>query len=143
MYNSIILHLYILLCIYHPKSSLLPSPSILHLPSSTSTHPAFSQLITLKLSMRFFLCLILSSFHPVPQPPSPLIADSVWFNSIQFIQSNGRASLSIIYSGDLLFQSWMINFRCINGDIFYEVFLNQNTLKDCRGTWILWNYAKY
>ena len=39
MHNSIIHHLYILLCVYHPKSSLLPPPFIPPLHSSSSTHP--------------------------------------------------------------------------------------------------------
>ena len=38
VYNSAIHHLYIALCAHHPKPSLLPSPFIAPLPSSTCPH---------------------------------------------------------------------------------------------------------
>ena len=41
VYNSIIHHLYIILCAHHPKSSLLLSPFIPPLPSPTSPHSLF------------------------------------------------------------------------------------------------------
>ena len=40
LYNSIIHHLYIVLCVHHPNSSLLPSPFIPPLPSYTCSHPS-------------------------------------------------------------------------------------------------------
>ena len=59
MYNSMIPNLYIVLCVHHPKSSLLPSPFIPPLPSpiNTSSHPAHPSLLVitmlLSVSVRF------------------------------------------------------------------------------------------
>ena len=39
MYSSVTHHLYTVLCVYHPKSSLLPSTFTPPLPSSTFPHP--------------------------------------------------------------------------------------------------------
>ena len=77
----IIHHRYIVLCVCYPKSSLLPSPFIPPLPSSTYPHPLFPVVITIRwsVSMRSYvscfcsLCLIPSHFHPALQPPSPQI----------------------------------------------------------------------
>ena len=72
MYNSVICHLYIILCVYHPKSSLLPPPfippfTLFYLPP----HP-FPLIITILFSgsvnflFYFLLRFILSPFSPSP-----------------------------------------------------------------------------
>ena len=68
VYYSIIHHLYIVLCVHHPRSSLLPSPPIPPLPASPSLHPSFplAIIILLSVSMKYFLT----------QPPNPLPSDS-------------------------------------------------------------------
>ena len=43
MHSSTTHHLCIVLCVHHPKSSLLLSPFIPSLPTSTSTHPLSPQ----------------------------------------------------------------------------------------------------
>ena len=57
VYKSTIRHLYIVLRVHHPKSSLLPSPFIPALPSSNFPHPVFPLVITIlmSVSMRLFL----------------------------------------------------------------------------------------
>ena len=67
--NSLILHLYIVLCVHHPNSSLLPSPFIPHLPSSTSPTPFPSDnhhTVVCVYEVVFFFCLIHSHFSPSP-----------------------------------------------------------------------------
>ena len=87
MYNSIIHHLYIVLCVCHPKSSVLLSTVIPSLPSSTSPHPPFPWVITILLpvSIRFFfLCFIPSPFSPIP----------LWVGLKWQIHSNTQISIS-------------------------------------------------
>ena len=75
VYNSIIHYLYIVLRVHHPKSSLLPSPFICHLPSYTCPHPPLPLVITilLSVSINFFL---LNSFTYFTQSSNPLPSDS-------------------------------------------------------------------
>ena len=70
VHGSITHHLYIVLCVLHHKSSLLPSPSIPRLFPSTSFYP-FALIITLIVSMSFFNCLIPSPFSPTPSTTLP------------------------------------------------------------------------
>ena len=76
MYNSVTRHLCIVLCVHHPKWSLLPSLFVPPLPSSTSL-TAFPLVITILLSVSvrfYFFCLIPSPF--LPSPPKPPASDS-------------------------------------------------------------------
>ena len=62
VYNSIIQYLYIVLCVHHLKLSLLSSPFISLLPSSTSSHPPFLLIIRyccLCLCVYVCVCLLL------------------------------------------------------------------------------------
>ena len=69
-------HLYVALWVHHHKSSLLPSPFVPPLPSSTSHGPFPS------VSMSFCLLFAISYlFHPVPQHPS-LFSYSYWFGNL-------------------------------------------------------------
>ena len=59
-------HPYIILCVHHPNSSLLTTPCIPPLPSSTSPHPFFPLVIIIQLPVfRIFF------FNPCPFSPSP------------------------------------------------------------------------
>ena len=58
--NSMIPHLYIVLCVHHPKSSLLPSP-FTPIPSFTSPIPS-SLVSTMPLSESMSFCLIVCLF---------------------------------------------------------------------------------
>ena len=78
VYNSIIHHLYIVLCAHHPKSSLLPSPGIPFRPPSTSLQSPFRLVITILLSASMWFFSIPSPFSPSPQCLSPLIAVSLF-----------------------------------------------------------------
>ena len=79
MYNSIIHYLYIVLCVYHSKSSLLPSSIIAPLPSSTPPSPFPSDNhLTVVCAMNFFFFLL----NPFTFSPSPCVLPS---NSCQSI----------------------------------------------------------
>ena len=71
VYNSIIPHLYTVLCVHHPKSNLLSSPFVTPIFSSNSSHPSHSLVTTMQLSvsMRFLFAYSLHVFHPAPQIP--------------------------------------------------------------------------
>ena len=71
MYNFVICHLYIVLCVHHPKSPsitiypLLPSPTPISSGNYHTVVPFYEG---------FFLCLISSPFFT--QPPIPCLSDS-------------------------------------------------------------------
>ena len=85
--NSIIHHLYIVLCVPHLESSFLPSPFILLIPSSTSptlfpsgNHHTVSMSIRFLLGFFgfFFFCWNPSLFSPSLPLPSPLTVVSMF-----------------------------------------------------------------
>ena len=100
VHNSLIHHLYIVLCVHHPKVSLLPLAFIPPLPYSTC--PPFPLVITILLpvSVRVFSLNLFTSFiltlptllasnsclFSVPEPPSPLTAVSLFSMSL-FLKS--------------------------------------------------------
>ena len=87
VYNSIMYHLYTVLCVQHSKSSLLPSLFITPLLSPTCIQfpfPSGNQHICLCL-WGFVVCLIHSFFHPIPQPLSPLTTVSLFSMSLFLI----------------------------------------------------------
>ena len=71
VYNSITHYLYIVLCVHHPKSSLLPSPFITPLPSSTSSHTPFPLVINMLLCQYFFFLLNPFTFSHSPSTSLP------------------------------------------------------------------------
>ena len=77
VYDAILHHLCVVLCVHHLKSSLLPSPSTLPLPSSTCPHSPSPLVMTrlLSVSMRFF-CFFTWSLRFFTQPPTPFPSDS-------------------------------------------------------------------
>ena len=124
VYNSIIRHGYILLCVHHPSHvsfhhHLLPF-TLFHLlqppfPSGTH-HPV--------VSMRFFLCLIPSPFSPSLQPPFPLTGISLF--SLQILSCIINSSLGLLGGGQeyVIFKVWLrhestnINFiQIVNGKL--------------------------
>ena len=81
MYNFITHHLYIVLCVHHPKSHLLPSPFIPSIPSSTSHLPPFPLVVTIPIVCiyeGFFFLNPFTLLHPAPKPLFPLTADSLF-----------------------------------------------------------------
>ena len=84
VYNSTLHHLYIVLCVHHPKSRLLPSPFI-PLYSLLPPPPPFSLVITILLSvpMRIFFNLLnpCTFFTQPLQFPFPLTALSLFSES--------------------------------------------------------------
>ena len=68
VYNSITHHLYIVLCVYHPKSSLLPSPFIPPLPFPTTSHAPSPLVIT---ALLWVFVPNPFTFSPSPQPLFP------------------------------------------------------------------------
>ena len=78
VYNSIIHHLYIVLWVHHPKSSLLPSPFMPPLLSSTPPHaPSLWQSPSCRLHPHESFLSFAESLHP-SHPASPLTAISLF-----------------------------------------------------------------
>ena len=78
VYSSIMHHLYNVLCVHHPRSSLIPSPftppfTLFYLPP-----PPFSLVITKQLSVSVSVSLVFffQSLHFFHLPPLPFPSDS-------------------------------------------------------------------
>ena len=86
MYSSLIRHLYIVLCVHHPKSSLLPSSFIPPLPCSTpALLPSDSHQTVVYGVLCVCFCLIPSPFSPSPAtPPSTCSCQSVPYLRVSF-----------------------------------------------------------
>ena len=73
-YNPIIHHVYIVLCVHHPKSSLLPSPFVPRLLSSAPSHSLslWYSPYCCPCLRGFFLCWIPPPYSPNQPNPLPL-----------------------------------------------------------------------
>ena len=105
VYNFIIHHLFIVLCVHHSKSSLLPSPFILSLPSSTSPHTPFHLVITQLLSVS--INFLAKSFYLFTQPPTPYPSDichSVLsiYDSVSILFVSLFCTLDSIYKSEII-----------------------------------------
>ena len=115
-YISITRYLYVVLCVHHPKSSLLSSPPIPSLPSSPFPHPPFSLVITtlFSVSMKVFLSSLHLS-HPAPEhlppPPTADYALSV-YKSVSILFVTLRCALASTYEWDhtVLVFLWLPDF---------------------------------
>ena len=107
MYNSIIYHQYIALCVHHPKSSLL-LPFIPTLPSSTCPHTSSPLVLTMLLSSTAFNL-------PIYEQSFFLIAFSRDFQSL--VKLNSRY-LKLLQKVSLFSFHFLMCYQVINKFIF-------------------------
>ena len=126
VYNSITHHLYIVLCVYHPSQvsfhrylspcPLVPPP----LPFSPVTTTVLSVSMRLFYVCMYVFCLILSCFHPAPQPSSHLTAVSLLpiYESVSILLVNPFCSSYSTYEWNhmVLVFLWLVHF------IYHNIF---------------------
>ena len=125
MYSSIIHHLYIVLYVHHPKSSLLPSPFIPPFTLFYLPPPPFPLVINhhtvVYVYELFFFCLIPLSFSLSPLTLSPFsISMSLFLFVCYFILSIRVPNINeIIWY--LSFSDWLMSLRIILSRFIHAV----------------------